>query len=242
LADTNGKTTVPYVPFKTFLATLDSFANFMPDQIDTSIWHTYSGGMRSQLLSAYRFLGLIKDDGAPTPELRRLADDKENRPVLLREVLKRSYTDLLKLDLSRATPNSFDAELRKYGQEGDTHRKVMAFFLGAAKFAGIPLSPLLLKRGSMTATRRKRIPLALKTKTNPEQGTVIPPTPPHNSNGPTRTIMMNNGVTLSLTTSADTFSMAKSDRQFVLELLDMLDKYEEDNAEDVSVGEADEEA
>lgn len=234
MADVNGKTlTVPYVPYKTFVATLDSFAKFMPHRIDTSIWSSYSGGMRSQLLSAYKFLGLITDDGTPKPELKQLADDEAGRPALLREILKRSYVDLLKLDLSKATPSSFDAELRKYGLEGDTHRKAMAFFLAAAKVAGIPLSPLLTQRGGMTTTRRPRPsrPPATKPKDN---GAVQERTPPA-VEGLGKTINLDNGITLSLVPSDDMFKMTKSDRQFVLELLDKLDEYEEGRQQDAEI-------
>src|ERR1017187_469425 len=231
MAETNGKTiTAPYVPYKTFVATLDSFANFLPDRIDTSIWASYSGGMRSQLLSAYKFLGLIGDDGKPKPELKKLADEKENRGILLRDILKRSYVDLLKLDLSKATPSSFDEELRKYNVEGDTRRKASAFFLTAAKAAGIPLSPLLTARGSMSATRgRSTTARKAKDGTANQGNTVLPPPRPQNPAVPVRAITLENGITLTLTASADTFAMTKPDRTWVLTLLDTLDKYEEDH-------------
>jgi hypothetical protein len=228
MAETNGKTnTAPYVPYKTFVSTLDSFANFLPDRIDTSIWASYSGGMRSQLLSAYKFLGLISDDGKPKPELKKLADEKENRGALLRDILKRSYVDLLKLDLSKATPNSFDEELRKYNVEGDTRRKASAFFLTAAKAAGIPLSPLLTVRGGMAATRNKSTPRKSRDDAG-NQGN-LPPAPPQNITGPAKTVTLENGITLTLTTSADVFSMTKSDRIWVLSLLDLLDTYNEEH-------------
>lgn len=231
MAETNGKTlTAPYVPYKTFVATLDSFANFLPDRIDTSIWASYSGGMRSQLLSAYKFLGLIGNDGKPKPELKKLADEKEHRGTLLRDILKRSYVDLLKLDLSKATPSSFDEELRKYNVEGDTRRKASAFFLAAAKAAGIPLSPLLTVRGSMAATRGKST-----TPRKPKEESVTPgitPPPQQFSNVPVKTVTLENGITLTLTASADVFAMTKPDRLWVLSILDMLDKYEEEHPEE----------
>jgi len=232
MAETNGKTlTAPYVPYKTFIATLDSFANFLPDRIDTSIWASYSGGMRSQLLSAYKFLGLIGDDGKPKPELKKLADEKEHRGTLLREILKRSYVDLLKLDLSKATPSSFDEELRKYNVEGDTRRKASAFFLAATKAAGIPLSPLLTVRGSMSATRGKST-VARKPKDESGNQGNTPAPPKVFSNVPVKTITLENGITLTLTASADVFAMTKPDRLWVLSILDMLDKYEEEHLEE----------
>jgi len=228
MPDKNGKTTLPYVPFKTFNATLDSFAGFLPDRIDTSIWTSYSGGMRSQLLSAYKFFGLVNEDGSHNAELKKLADAKDDRGPLLREIMKRSYGELLKLDLSKATPSSFDAEMRKIGGlEGDTHRKAIAFFLSAAKFSGIPLSPLIVARGGLSTTRTKSTPRPKR-----EGDGAKPPSlnsPGANLGVSVKTVTLENGITLTLTASADVFSMTKSDRQWVLGVLDLLDKYEEDH-------------
>jgi hypothetical protein len=235
MADRNGKTgTIPYAPYKTFVATLDSFANFLPHRIDASIWPSYSGGMRNQLLNTYKFLGLINDDGTPTADLKKLADEKENRGATLREVLKRSYVNLLKLDLSKATPSSLDEELRKYGVEGDTRRKATAFFLTAAKAAGIPLSPLLTARGGMATTRPKVNRPKPRIEGTGSQAETPKVTPPHSAGGPGKTITLESGITVTLSTSADLFSMTKADRQWVLGLLDMLDQYEEEHPQEVT--------
>jgi hypothetical protein len=207
-----------------------NIATFLPDQINTSIWPNYSGGIRSQLLSTFKFFGLVKEDGSYTPDLKRLADDREGRPALLREIMKRSYVELLKNDLSKATPSGFDAELRKYGQEGDTHRKVMAFFLSAAKFSGIPLSPLIVKRGGMTVTRNKR-PVNFKSKDNGGQVSRETPPPPPLS-APMRTIQLDNGITVSLSASADSFQMTSADRKWVNSLLELFEEYEMEHAEE----------
>lgn len=245
MADTNTsngangkKPTVPYPPFKTFLATLDSFAQFMPNRIDPSVWTSYSGGMRSQLLSTYKFFGLIKDDGTPMPELKKLADEKDQRPVLLRDFLKHGYSDLMKLDLTRATPQSFDAEFRKYGLDGDTHRKAIAFFLQAAKFCQIHLSPLLTKRGSLTSTRRTRRTPASRSDdgvgTEVNRGFVVPQ--PIGA-GPSRQFSLPNGTVITLGTSVDAFHMPVEDRKIVFALLEQLEGYgeppqEEERAEE----------
>ena len=121
------------------------------------MWPTYSGGVRGQLLATLRFLKLIEDDGAPTELLKRIAKSNQREwPALLREAMKHSYVSLMQCDLTRATPGSFDAEVRKFGQDGDTHRKAASFFLQAAKYAGFP-SPLLLRKGGLASTRKKRL-------------------------------------------------------------------------------------
>lgn len=129
--------TPAYVPFKTFVSVLDSFSSFLPDKIDPTMWPSYSGGIKSQLMGALKFLGLIDEHHRPTEALHTLAKtDAQHRPSQFRTVLKAAYSSLMSLDLTKATPGSFDAEMRKYGQEGDVHRKASSFFLQAAKWSG----------------------------------------------------------------------------------------------------------
>lgn len=227
MPDANGKSpTPPYVPYKTFVAVLDGFAKFLPSPVDASVWPSYSGGMRSQLLGALRFLRLISSDGTPTPELKKLADAQEGRPAILKEVLTQAYPDLMKLDLSKATPTSFDSEMRKFQQDAEVHRKAVAFFIACAKAAAIPLSPLLLKKGTRIVRKPKR---GAGKSTNGAAGS---PTPieekqyHHSGHHPTRTVELENGITLSLSTSVDTLGMTKTDREFVHSLLDLIDEYE----------------
>ncbi len=79
-----------YVPFRTFLTALETLeSGGVPKQIDRSIWRSFSGLVQSQILGAFRFLGLVEGD-APTLELRKLVEDKQNRPVVLRRILEKS--------------------------------------------------------------------------------------------------------------------------------------------------------
>lgn len=222
MAETNGKKlTVPYVPFKTFLSVLDSFVSFLPDRIDATIWPNYSGGIRSQLLGAFKFFGLVNDDGTPTSDLRKMADDKSNRTTVFKDVMKRSYVDLMKLDLSKATPGSFDAEIRKYGQEGDTHRKAASFFLAAARWASVPLSPLLLKKGGLGVTRRKR---GTSSKLAPAPVSAIAAN--GNSNAPSRQFVLPGDTVVTFSTNIDAMHMPSVDREIVFDILQQLEESE----------------
>lgn len=227
------KPTIPYLPFKTFLNTLDSLAAFMPEQIDATLWATLSGGIKSQLLSTYRFFGLIDSNGIPSPELKKLADDKAGRPALLLNILKRSYSDLMRLDLTKATPGSFDAELRKYGQEGDTHRKAASFFLAAAKFAGVPLSPLLMQRGSLAVTRTKR-PRTSVRKNGAGGNTVTTYVSAPTGAASARHFRLPGGTVITIATTNDAFHMSTDDRKIVFGLLDTLEQYRGDDSEEGS--------
>jgi hypothetical protein len=48
-------------------------------------------------------------------------------------------------------------------------------------------------------------------------------------------VLLDAGVELTLTTSADTFSMTKNDREFVSRLLDLLDQYEDEHGEETEL-------
>lgn len=231
------KTITPaYVPFKTFTSVIDSFSSFLPDQIDPTVWPSYSGGMKSQLLGALKFLGLISEDGKPTEALRSLAHtDPQQRPAKFREILKGAYSSLMSLDLTKATPGSFDAEMRRYGQEGETHRKASSFFLQAAKWSGVPLSPLLMKKGSLAGSRRKRATngasAKAKTETVPKHEMNVATDPAFSATAPgsNREILLSGGGKMILRTDRDLFQMNAIDRKFVMEILERLETYESEH-------------
>ena len=242
------KTLTPaYVPFKTFTTVLDSFSSFLPDKIDTSMWPSYSGGMRSQLIGALKFLRLIEDDGTVTESLRTLShSSSEQRGKAFLSVMRTAYAQMMALDLTKATPASFDAELRKFGQEGETHRKAASFFLQAAKWAGVPLSPLLLKKGSLSGTRRKRVGNGVGA-TKAKAATFSPGVvrqehlkPP--VIGSEREIVLSDGSKLFLRTEKDLFKMNTEDRSFTMELLVKIEAYDAAHPMEEEEDEDDEEA
>jgi hypothetical protein len=198
----------PYVPFKTFLAALESLEKGLPGQVDRSLWPSYSGAIQGQLLGALRFLGLIDEAHAPTPELADLATRPEARRALLRKLLERSYSTLAGIDLSRASPRQFEEAMRQYGLTGATHRKSVSFFLQAAQYAGLPLSPLLKQR-TRTAAAGHRRPVSAEA-----------PRPM------SRTVHLRGGGVLTLTAAVDVFSLSEEDRALVFDLVDRLQAYE----------------
>ncbi len=125
-----------YVPFKTFLTALETLeGGGVPNRIDGSIWRSFSGLVQSQVLGAFRFLGLVDGD-QPTPELRKLVEDKQNPPAVLRRILEKSYSALISHDLTKMTGTMLNGLMEKYGVTGATRRKAVTFFLQAAKYAG----------------------------------------------------------------------------------------------------------
>lgn len=220
------KSQVAYVAFKTFLNSIDSLGNGLPSVIDRSVWSSLSNATLSQLLIAYRFLGLINREGIPTPDLEKLATDKEHRKATLRRVLERSYPNLIKQNLTKMTINSFHAAMREYGVEGETFKKASSFFLQAARYAELPLSDYVMKETRSVSIRKRRTITNAKKKdllVREIHGVAEENFAP---SGPTKKITLHGGIMLSLSAGADVFKMDAKDRQFVLKLLEEMETYE----------------
>lgn len=234
MAEPNGKqVTVPYIPYKTFIAVLDSLVKFLPDSVDTSLWGSYSGGIKSQLISSLKFLGLITEAKVPTEDLKRMSENPDSRQAVMKEVLRRSYPALFALDLAKATPASFDKILRdEYKQDGETHRKAASFFLIAAKNAGIPLSPPLTAKGRLSIIRKKSNNSQGRPKPNMQDDPVQDSTELEGQSGPWKTISLGEDLTLTLSASKDSFHMSKESREFVFKLLDLMEEFDQSSPDE----------
>jgi hypothetical protein len=222
----NVKPQVAYVPYRTFKSAIEMLEQHgLPNRIDRTLWPSFSGVIQSQLIAALRFFTLINGDGTPTQGLVELVRDKAARKLNLQRMLKEAYPKLMAIDLTRATIGEFNEAMRSYELSPETTKKASSFFLQAAKDAGLPLSKHILDK---TRAVRKRKP-ASGAPRNTGSG-VLGGAPA--SSGPVRTIQLDGPVTLTVSTSADTFSMTKSDREFVSQLLDLLDRYEEEHSEE----------
>lgn len=133
----------PYIAYKTFRNFVDSLKKAMPSRIDRSVLHTMSGGAQSQMMHALRSMELVTQHGIPTDSLRTLvsAEGDERKGALL-AALRVGYPFLFSgtIDLATATGKQLLEEFDKAPISGDTVRRSVAFFLAAAKDAGIPLS------------------------------------------------------------------------------------------------------
>lgn len=209
------KSAVPYVPFKTFLTAIETFERGLPAQLDRSLWPSYSGAIQGQLLNAFRFLSLVDEADCPTAAMRELVARRDQRRVLLRRILESRYAQVIALDLARISPRQLDEAMRQYGLSGVTHKKALSFFLQAAAFAGLPMSPLLRGRTRATSapSRRQR----------PD------PAPARQATGApalSRSVALRGGGTVTITASVDLFKLEGEDRRFLFELIDRLKDYE----------------
>lgn len=149
-------------------ATYGSFTNFInklretgiPSRIDPSVFGNASGSVSYSIIAALKYLNLIDDDGNPTQKFVALVNASDDeRPPILNEVIQAGYPSLFSgaINLKKATAGQFDDHMRKeYDVKGSTVDKIAAFFIGAAKQAGIELSPHLLARKPVATSSSSR--------------------------------------------------------------------------------------
>jgi hypothetical protein len=156
--------TPPYTSYRTFKAFIhDLHESGVPSRIDRSVLTRFSGVVGTQLMHALRFLGLMEDDGRPTPRLKTLADTHgaARWPQELSELLRQVYSPMFAIDLETATPSHFNGTFRKAFPAADAVvQKCVTFFLYAANDAGVRISGRVLKG-------RKPRPLAPRKKSAP---------------------------------------------------------------------------
>jgi hypothetical protein len=127
----------------------------VPNKVTSDVFPSLSHQSKAQILSGFRFLGLIDDDGVPQGDmLSELALKDSERKTLIHTLIELSYPDIVALDFARITPSQLDQHLSndRYNISGDTKKKAKTFLLKAAQFAGFTVSPLLTK---ITRNRRK---------------------------------------------------------------------------------------
>lgn len=226
----SGKTP-PYVAFSTFQTSLERLsAGGVPNQIDRSIWGSFSGAVQGQLIIAYRYLGLIDAFDNPTDALHRFVDASgEGQKAQLAIILKRSYPSLFALDLKRATPKQVSEGIAGLGVSGETAKKARSFFIKAAQFAGVEVSSLLTERqrkpvSANGGTRRTTSPKPRIPKGRAKSQ--IPQTPSAPAGGQSQTVELKTGGSLTLTLSVNLLEMKGADREFVLGLIDKIQEYE----------------
>jgi hypothetical protein len=149
----------PYASFATLLHQLERMdREGVPGRIDKTYLVGMAGGTQNQLRHAMRSLGLIAEDGqTPTQTLIDLAKRPDERPQLLASILRERFPTLVGLGQD-ATKGQLDEALGAYQLNGATARKAATFFVSAATYAGIPLSPHIKpKAGPGTSAPRRPV-------------------------------------------------------------------------------------
>lgn len=222
--ESNNKLTPPYLPYRTFLSSLDRLAEGVPPRIDRGIWKNQTGTIQSLIMGAYRFFGLIDDQSKPTKKLHDLVAHRDNPNEYVKAILEEKYAEVIKHNLSTMT----EALINEYfgavfGVDGDTKRKSITFFLQAAKSVGMPLSTFLQSQVRVRTTgsrRRRRENDAIEPDELEDDDQI-------QQSGEAKTVELRSGGTLTLSASVKFFDMASEDRTFVFDLIDKLRDYEQ---------------
>jgi hypothetical protein len=115
-------------------------AEGMPSRLDRSYLSNLPWSTQNHFLAACRTLKLIDEAGRPNPILISLVEKPEERPELFANILRDFYAGPMSLR-GNATQAELEERFREYGLSGSTSRKSIAFFLHAAAYAKVPLSP-----------------------------------------------------------------------------------------------------
>lgn len=136
-----------YVSYRSLVNYLDGIRELgrIPDVVDRGTMKNFSGATQNELIPALRFLGMINEKSVPTDLFMEyaLADD-DSRKASLGAILRNAYGfifDNVGFNIERATENQTADLFRQQGLNGSTNSRAIAFFLSAAKDAGIKVSP-----------------------------------------------------------------------------------------------------
>jgi hypothetical protein len=240
----NGEALPFYLSFTTFRSAVQSLrAHGLPDKIDRTAWTSRSGGEQSQLLSGFKFLGLIDSGSNTQPTLKQLVDTAENTPQekeILDNILRQRYARLFELELKNATIGQVEEKIGSYGPTGATRKRATRFFLKAAHHCGVALSPRL--------TGRLRTRVEADADGAEEGGTPAAPAAPRqrrrrrNSNSTVsdspaekppsgnavKTVRLGEaGGTLTLSGTFNPLELDGEERKLVYDIVDLMKQYEQ---------------
>jgi hypothetical protein len=224
------KEVAAYIPWKTLLTATDILEQGLPKQLDPSAFPTFSGSIRSWTLSAFRFLGFTDAAGVVQPRLREWVEDKDGRHGLMKAILLERYPAVITLAVESGTANQMKDAIAAMGVSGTTLGRAIAFFIGATKYADIPLPPTWEKT-KFPITTKKRSSAKGTAKGGSEdddQDDDFEDEP--GVSGEQKTITLRGGGTLTLIASVNFLAMPKEDRRFVFEVIDKLDEYDSEPA------------
>ena len=216
----------PYMSFATLLNQIERMEQRgTPARIDRSYLVGMAGGTRNQFKMGLRSLGLIDESDQVTPALARLAKHPEERKALLAEILRERFPALVSLD-ENATRGQLDEVLTDYGFGVDTRRKAASFYVAAATYAGIPMSPHIRPAKGVNSAAARRAAGTRRPRKRPAGSAASPPPSPGNAH----TVRLKSGGQVALSVSVNVMELSVDDREFVFHLIDKLRAYETGDA------------
>ena len=214
-----------YIPFRTFLTAVEALEQALPEQLDKSAWSTFSYAIQAHTFSAFKFLGLIDDDGYVQDDLRRLVTEKGDRPALVGELLRQRYANVVELGGQNATTQQLHEGMRQHYVSGSLLVKATRFFLRAAEYAELPISPLWKtgKKGAATGQTKRTTRKSTRTKRNQDGASGAGA----GGERSVKEVSLPSGGTVTLSASVDVMKLSAKERKFIFELIDMMDSFSE---------------
>ena len=152
----------PYnISWTTFLSTLERMAADPPSRVDRSYLDSQSGTVQTYLIAAYKSFNLINDEARPTEAVNAFADPDRRKPMIA-ELIVTNYPTILQLADRNSTPGELAESFSDAfpSLTGESRVKAIRFFLSAAAYADLKLSPLWkapkAPRGSSAGRRPSR--------------------------------------------------------------------------------------
>lgn len=227
------KTTVPvYLSLKTFQSAVQSLrVHGLPNTLDRTAFSSRSGAEQTQILSAFRFLGLIDDKDRTQESLRALHKVQENsseEKQQLAALLKERYANVIALNLEGATPAQLEKAVGDYGATGATRDRAVRFFVKAAEHAGIKLSSRLTARKARSSSAASNGDESGQTpKTRRRKTTAQAPQPPSPTGNNFKTVELPEvGGSLTVSGTFNFFDLVGAERALVLGIIDELNKFQ----------------
>lgn len=237
-----------YLSFKTFQSAVQSLrAHGLPGTLDRTAFGSRSGAEQTQILSAFRFLGLVNDANQTQESLRALVKAKENTPEeksILAALLKERYANAFALDLEAATPAQLDKVIADYGAGGATRDRAVRFFLKACEHCGVKFSSRLTARkprtvgsGGGSSNGDDAMPIQASDRGNKKRRK--PDTHQQNPVMNIKTVSLPNvGGNLTVSGTFNYFELEGEERTLVLGIIDLIKEFQkkqelEDEADDV---------
>jgi len=159
MADEETRKPPPYVAAPRFMSEITRMGDEgVPDKINKRYLADMAVGTAFQYRMAFRSLGLTTDDDRPTSLLTELAEaSPDDRPELFGMIMSDRYPDLTGLPLD-ASKDDFSRVLKDgYGVESDVQRrKMLTFFVAAADYAGLQISPHIRPTKARPGPRKPR--------------------------------------------------------------------------------------
>lgn len=159
----NGDRVPVYLSFKTFQSAVQNLrAHGLPTHLDRTTWDSRSGAEQTQIITAFKFLGLIDEAQNTQDSLRQLvkaAENSDEERVFLASLLQQRYAKVFALDLENTTSGALESAIGEYGATGTTRDRAVRFFIKAAEHARIKMSTRLT-RGIRTRSSSGAMPVS----------------------------------------------------------------------------------